>query len=114
MLAAMPVPICRTAQEAYDAGRADALAIPESGQILADLVAEIRSACSDFAAQRPRLLTVTEVGEQLGMGKTAVYELLHRGEFASIEIPSGNGKRPARRVEQSEIDAFIALPVAVR
>jgi hypothetical protein len=42
------------------------------------------------------------------MSRTAVYGLLHRGEFASVEIPSGNRKRATRRIEQAEVDAFIA------
>lgn len=103
----MPVPICHTVQDAYDAGRADALASPEIGAGRADLLDQIRHAVADFS-RRPQLLTVAEVAGQLGMGKTAVYDLLRRGEFASIEIPSGSGRRATRRIEQSEIEAFIA------
>jgi hypothetical protein len=58
--------------------------------------------------RRDKLLTVAEVADQRGMGKTAVYALMYRGEFASVEIPSDNGKWATRRIEQTEIDAFIA------
>ena len=63
----------------------------------------------EIAAQRNKLLTITEVAEQLGMSKGRVYDLMYKGEFASIQIPSlTEGRRATRRIEQSEIDAFIA------
>jgi excisionase family DNA binding protein len=105
----MPVPICRTVQEAYDAGRADALAMPTAEPQLAAMVAGlIEPWLREIAAHRHKLLTVPEVADQLGLSKGSVYELMYRGEFASIQIPSENGLRATRRIEQTEIDAFIA------
>ncbi len=57
----------------------------------------------------PRCSTLSEVAEQLGMSRDRVYELMYKGEFASIQIPSSESDRRAtRRVERFEVDACIA------
>src|SRR3989304_1235582 len=48
-----------------------------------------------------RLLTVDEVAERLGLGLTKVYELLGRGEIASVRIGT------ARRVPASALEAYV-------
>jgi predicted DNA-binding transcriptional regulator AlpA len=55
-----------------------------------------------------RLLTSAETREQLGIGTTKFYLLVASGELAVVRIPSPTGKRQELRIEQSEIDAFIA------
>jgi len=104
----VPVPVCRTVQEAYEAGRADALATPAGPELAAKVADLLAPWFEQIAGRRNKLLTLTQVADQLGMSKGAVYDLMYRGEFASIQIPSDSGRRATRRVEQSEIDAFIA------
>lgn len=119
----MPVPICRTVQEAYDAGRADALAGLTGTASPADLAAQVARLLGPMLAelaqgQPPKLLTVAQASEQLGIGKTRLYELIHAGEIATIELPTSSGApgrryvgdtgaKASRRVEQTEVDAFI-------
>lgn len=55
----------------------------------------------------PQLRTVEETCAQLGLERTKVYELMASGELAYVKIPPGS-LQAARRVEQAEIDAFIA------
>jgi excisionase family DNA binding protein len=50
-----------------------------------------------------RLYTIPEVGERLRHGRTRVYELIREGRLPSVVI----GPR-ARRVRESDLDAFIA------
>lgn len=106
----MPVPVCRTVQDAYDAGRADALAetpaaIPEVAARVSELIAPW---LEQIASQRgPQLLTVAQAAEQLALSKSAVYQLVYKGELPSIEIPS-KGRQAIRRIEQTEVNAFIA------
>jgi predicted DNA-binding transcriptional regulator AlpA len=112
----MPVPICRTVQEAYDAGRADALGGAAGTAELAAKVAGLLAPM--LPGQRQRLITVAQAAEQLGIGKTRLYELIHAGEIATIELPSPSGApgrqyvgetgaKASRRIEQAEVDAFI-------
>jgi excisionase family DNA binding protein len=108
----MPVPVCRTVQDAYEAGRADALAeapaaIPELAAKVAELIAPW---LEQIAAQRgPKLLTIAQAAEQLGMSARGTYELMYKGHLSSVEIPStGTSDRKSRRIEQAEVDAFIA------
>lgn len=65
-----------------------------------------------------RLVTITEAGRQLGVGKAKVYELINSGELPSVTIPAPGGDRvprrvgepgpkPGRRIDQADIDAFI-------
>lgn len=54
----------------------------------------------------PRLLTVDEVAERLGVRKRKVYELMASGELASVKLPPGT-LQAARRIEESEYIAFI-------
>lgn len=65
------------------------------------------------------MVTVTEACRQLGIAKKKLYELINSGEIASVVLPSPSGARtprrvgdrggkPGRRIEQGEIDAFIA------
>jgi excisionase family DNA binding protein len=104
----MPVPVCRTVQDAYDAGRADALAGLPAAKI-AELIVPL---LEQIAAQRaPRLLTIAQAAEQLGLNARTVYDLVYKGDIASVQIPpraASKGEKLARRIEQAEIDAFIA------
>jgi len=52
-------------------------------------------------------VTVDDACEQLGIAKTKLYELMKSGDLASVKLPPGT-EMSGRRVEQSEIDAFIA------
>jgi excisionase family DNA binding protein len=108
----MPVPVCTTVREAYDAGVADTMsgprALPELAARVAGLLAPV---LEDMAArwQPAPLLTVAQAATQLGLSESSVWGLLRAGELASVEIPSatGDGKRVSRRISQAEIDAFI-------
>jgi excisionase family DNA binding protein len=110
----MPVPVCHTAQQAYDAGAADALtgpgALPDLAARVAGLLAPV---LEQIAASTPRaapLQTVAQAAVQLGLSESTVWALIRSGELASVELPSGRGggKRGARRIRQAEVDAFIA------
>jgi predicted DNA-binding transcriptional regulator AlpA len=68
--------------------------------------------------QPAALVTVAEGCRQLRISKAKFYELINSGEIASVVLPSPGGSRaprrigekgpkPARRIEQAEIDAFI-------
>ena len=105
----MGIPVCRTVQEAYEAGIRDAKADPPLTAEQATRVAAILAPYLEqiAAARRPQLVTVAQAAEQLGMSATKVYELLYQGLLASVEIPSENGRRSTRRIEQAAIDAFI-------
>ena len=105
----MTIPVCRTVEEAYQAGIRDALANPEAGPELAERIVASLSPWLDAlaAARGPRLLTVAQAAEQLAMSPPKVYELVYKGELPSVEIPSGSASRSTRRVEQSAVDAFI-------
>lgn len=50
---------------------------------------------------RSRLLTPDEVGERLGIGRTTVFQLLHRGDLLSVRI----GR--LRRVPESALTAYV-------
>ena len=54
-----------------------------------------------LGTQDPRLLTVVEVAEVLGVGRSKVYELLYRGELKSVKIGS------SRRVRYSDLGDFV-------
>jgi excisionase family DNA binding protein len=111
----MPVPICRTVKAAYDAGRADAptgmpAASPEVVAKVAELLAPWLQELVAAARPTPRLLTIAEAAGQLGVDRRTVYDLVHKGDIATIQIPpriASRGERHARRIEQAEIDAFI-------
>jgi excisionase family DNA binding protein len=63
-----------------------------------------------------RMVTVTEVCAQLGIGKTKFYDLVNKGELAVHDV-SGSDREPgpARkgqrrrsiRVQQADVDAFL-------
>jgi excisionase family DNA binding protein len=55
------------------------------------------------------LRTVRQAAELLGISEMSVWDLIRGGKLASVQIPSarGHGQRTMRRIEQSEIDAFI-------
>ncbi len=57
-------------------------------------------------APAARLVTVAVAAEQLGLSQRTVYELMNSGELASIKLPP-HTQQAARRIEQTEIDAFI-------
>jgi excisionase family DNA binding protein len=59
------------------------------------------------ASRGPRLLSVAQAAEQLGMSPSKLYEFVYKGEIASVEIPSGTGQRSTRKIEQAAVDAFI-------
>ena len=105
----MSAPVCRTVEEAYQAGIRDALANPEASPELAERIVTTLGPWLDAlaAARGPRLLTVAQAAEQLAMSPPKVYELVYKGELPSVEIPSDSGSRSTRRVEQAAVDAFI-------
>jgi excisionase family DNA binding protein len=47
------------------------------------------------------LLTVEQVAEQLGIGRTTVYRLLKDGQIESVTV----GR--LRRIPQTEVDAYV-------
>jgi excisionase family DNA binding protein len=57
-------------------------------------------------AARTLLLTVDEVATTLQLGRTLIYDLLRRGDLASIKI----GNR--RRIPAAALDAFVARLLA--
>lgn len=57
--------------------------------------------------EKPRLRTVQETAAELGLSKRKVELLISSGDLESVQIPGPNGPW-GRRVEQTEIDAFIA------
>lgn len=52
-----------------------------------------------------QLLTVREVANRLGCGRTHAYELIHRGYLRTVDIGI-NG--PTIRVYESDLDEYIA------
>lgn len=56
-------------------------------------------------AAKPPMLTVDEAADQLGISREKLYGLMRDGEIAYVLFPPGN-KQSARRIEQSELDAF--------
>lgn len=54
----------------------------------------------------PALLTIPQVAQKLGIGETKAWDLVGRGEIASIRL----GK--CRRVPLAALDAFIETLVA--
>lgn len=67
--------------------------------------------------QTTRMVTVTEVCAQLGIGKTKFYDLVNQGELPIHDL-SGSGQGPGAtrkgerrrviRVEQADVDAYHA------
>jgi hypothetical protein len=78
----MPVPVCRTVQDAYEAGRADALAeapaaIPELAAKVAELIAPW---LEQIAAQRgPKLLTIAQAEVDAFIARHRVGPITTRG-----------------------------------
>ena len=105
----MSAPVCRTVEEAYQAGRRDAAAELVPTAELADRVAALLAPWLEAIATSrvPRLLTMTQAAEQLGMSRTKFYELVYKGGLPSVELPSRTGQRSTRRVEQAAVDAYI-------
>ena len=62
---------------------------------------------TDSATVAPKLLTVAEAMDQLGIGKVKIYELMRAGELDWVDMPP-HTLQAARRIEQAEVDAFIA------
>ncbi len=72
----------RNSAEAESDGESVGRMTPElkTAQVLEDSV--VADECSrPLGMQVPRLLTVIEVAEVLGIGRSKVYELLYRGEL---------------------------------
>jgi excisionase family DNA binding protein len=105
----MSIPVCRTVEEAYQAGIRDALLKPEAAPELAERIASMLAPWLEaLAASRgPRLLSVAQAAEQLGMSPSKLYAFVYKGEIASVEIPPGSGRRSTRKIEQAAVDAFI-------
>ena len=104
----MPVPVCRTVQEAYDAGRADALGSEAGMPELAAKVAELLVPLLQQLAARPApLLSVVQAAEAIGIARRYMYELIYAGEITTIRLPSRNGNTGEHRIERSELDAFV-------
>ena len=57
----------------------------------------------------PRMLTVAEAATQLSLSRDQVYRLISAGHLTSCRYPgrTGSGDGP-RRIEQTEVDRFIA------
>lgn len=51
--------------------------------------------------EKQLLLTVAEVSERLGLGKTKIYELLQKRELASVRIGA------ARRIPVSALEKYV-------
>jgi predicted DNA-binding transcriptional regulator AlpA len=71
------------------------------------------------ATETPKLVTLAEAMEQLGIGKVKLYELINSGAIVTVELPTPggtaarrrvgeSGPKKSRRIEQAEINAFIA------
>jgi excisionase family DNA binding protein len=105
----VPVPVCRIAEEAYQAGLRDAAADPEAGAELAERIAALLAPLLEAAAApRALLLTVPEAAAQLGISREFAYQLMRRGELEHIQLPLRTGaKWSGRRIEQFAVDAFI-------
>lgn len=67
--------------------------------------------------QAPRLLTVAEAREQLGIGLSKLYELIRAGEIKAKDLngvkgqyaaPGRPGKRRCLRIDQAEINRYLA------
>jgi excisionase family DNA binding protein len=56
----------------------------------------------------PPLLTVNEAAAQLKVSREQIYKLIKRGELVSIVMRGEGGETGSRRIEQSELDAYIA------
>jgi len=54
-----------------------------------------------------QLWTVEEARDLLGIGHDKIYKLMRSGELAYIQLPPGT-KRAPRRIEQREIERFLA------
>lgn len=52
-----------------------------------------------------KLLRVPEAADRLGISRKSVYRLVYAGKLRSV--PTGSGSRPAIRVVESSVDAFI-------
>jgi excisionase family DNA binding protein len=50
------------------------------------------------------LLRPAEVGQRLGLSKATVYRLIAARELTTVHV----GNRRATRIEESEVDAYIA------
>ncbi|HEV2376210.1 MAG TPA: helix-turn-helix domain-containing protein [Streptosporangiaceae bacterium] len=61
---------------------------------------------TDGTLAPPKLLTVAEAMEQLGIGKDKIYELMGCGELAYVSLPP-HTRQAGRRVAQADVDAFI-------
>lgn len=105
----MSVPVCRTVEEAYQAGLRDATADTAAGAELAERVAALLAPLLEAAAApRMPLLVVPEAAEQLGISRELAYQLMRRGELEFVQLPLRTGARwSGRRIEQSAVDAFI-------
>jgi excisionase family DNA binding protein len=105
----VPAPVCRTAEEAYQAGLRDGAPDPKGAPELAERIAALLAPLLEAAAvPRMPLLTVPEAAEQLGISRELVYQLMRRGELQFIQLPLRTGARwSGRRVEQAAVDAFI-------
>jgi excisionase family DNA binding protein len=52
-------------------------------------------------------VTVNEAAEQLGVSRDKLYELMASGDLAYVSLPP-HSKQAGRRIEQAEIERFIA------
>jgi excisionase family DNA binding protein len=77
--------------------------VDEALALLAEaLRAEVRAEVERQAGKPPRLLSVDEAAEALGVGRTAVYSEISAGRLRTIKV----GRR--RLVPSSSVDAFAA------
>jgi excisionase family DNA binding protein len=54
----------------------------------------------------PRLLTVPEVAERLGVDRTTVYRLIHENELPAVRLRRGP-KRAPLRIPEDEFEAWL-------
>lgn len=62
------------------------------------------------ATAPPRLLTVAQVREMLGLGKNQVYALIESGRLPALNVAARPGSRPSYRVRVSDLEALRYSP----
>jgi excisionase family DNA binding protein len=58
------------------------------------------------AADGPRLLTVKEVGQRLGISHDSVHRLITAGALQSIDVRT-TGPKPRLRIAEAELNRFL-------
>jgi excisionase family DNA binding protein len=58
----------------------------------------------------PRLLTVPQVAERLGVNRTTVYRLIHENELPAVRLRGGSKRAPLRIPEDEFLSWLYADP----